>query len=133
MSAAELLYTFSGRIECRRAASGPLGLTLSGPVGGEVVHLAFRGRPPPELPAELEGGELRRASPERYLLSSGGRAWEISAAAVHVHRDVGAAFYAAVPPRRVPWPKRLLLGLVLALAARPLGRRLLMRLRRALR
>jgi len=132
MSAAAPLYSFSGRLECRRAAAGALGLTLVGRAAGELLQLAFKGAPPPDLPAVLEGGELTRVSPERYRLSSSGRSWEIAASALHVHCDVGAAFYAALPPRPVPWQKRMLWGLVLALAARPLGRRLLVRLRRAL-
>jgi hypothetical protein len=48
---------------------------------------------------------------------------------VHMHRDVSPAFYAAVPPRRVPLFKRVLWTVGLAVAASPLGRYWLNRVR----
>ncbi|MBU6378360.1 MAG: hypothetical protein KJS95_07475 [Gammaproteobacteria bacterium] len=39
-----------------------------------------------------------------------------------VHEDVGAAVFAAIPPRRVPLAKRLLWWLVLRLLASRTGR-----------
>jgi len=132
MSIAELLYNFKGRVECRRS-TGPLGLTLIGRTADPgVTWLAFQGPAPAELPASLEGALVQRSGAGEYRIASGGRSWTIAAGAIHAHRDVGAAFYAAVPPRPVPAAKRLTWRIVLALAGWPLGRRLLTRLRRAL-
>lgn len=43
------------------------------------------------------------------------------------HRDVTAEFYRAVPPRAVPWRKRLFWRAVLALAATPVATLILRR------
>jgi hypothetical protein len=53
----------------------------------------------------------------------------IDARAVHVHREIATAFYGAIPPRRVPWTKRLFWGLVLGLAGSSWGKRVLLALR----
>lgn len=47
-----------------------------------------------------------------------------------VHEDVGAAVAAVIPPRRVPWRKRLFWAAVLLLLRSPRGRRLLAARRR---
>ena len=52
------------------------------------------------------------------------------ARAVHLHREVATTFYRAVAPRLVPLSKRLFWRVVLAMAASPLGKRLLLALRR---
>jgi hypothetical protein len=54
----------------------------------------------------------------------------IEATSLHVHRDVGNAFYRAVPPRLVPLRKRLFWRVVLALAGTGAGKRLLLSIRR---
>ena len=43
------------------------------------------------------------------------------------HRDVGVQFYRAVPPRPVPWRKRLFWRALLAFAATPVAALLLRR------
>lgn len=50
-----------------------------------------------------------------------------------VHEDVGAAVYAAIPPRRVPLAKRLLWGGALRLLGSPPGRALIVVVRAACR
>jgi len=49
---------------------------------------------------------------------------------VHLHREVAAQFYHAIPPRRAPWAKRMFWRTVLALGASRMGLRLLRALRR---
>jgi hypothetical protein len=49
---------------------------------------------------------------------------------VHLHRDLAAQFYRAIPPRPAPWAKRVFWRLVLGLAASRAGLALLRALRR---
>jgi hypothetical protein len=120
-SSDEPVLRFAGRVRVLKSTSGPLGVTLIGAVSAdEIVHLALRG-PPADLPAQLEAPELWTCA-SGYRLSAGERTWHVPASAVFLHRDVGAAFYRAVPPRRVPWRKRLIWRALLALLATPLGR-----------
>jgi hypothetical protein len=49
---------------------------------------------------------------------------------VHLHREIAAPFYAAIPPRQPPWGKRLFWRVVLSLAATGAGLALLKALRR---
>jgi hypothetical protein len=124
---------FHGPVSCLRGAA-PLGLTLVGETPGhpgERTALAFSAAAPADLPAALEGGaEVERLGANRYRIRSAPREWLIEAAAVHLHRDVAAPFYRAIPPRRVPFGKRLFWKVVLALAASRAGLALLRALRR---
>src|SRR5688572_19675436 len=118
---------FRGWISCRRDGEGPLGLILIGATvdrPGEVAHLAFSARAPGDFPDALEDARVERMDARRYLIASGARQWTIDGVA-HLHREIGRAFYAAVPPRSVPWRKRLFWRVALALAAHPVGQRLL--------
>jgi hypothetical protein len=116
------MLRFTGRVRVVKGVSGPLGLTLIGAVApDEVVHLHLRCRPV-DLPGELEAPELWKCRPDGYRLAAGERSLQLPASAVFIHRDVSAAFYRAVPPRRVPWRKRLLFRTLLTLVATPLGR-----------
>jgi hypothetical protein len=122
---------FKGSVTCQRESAGPLGLTLSGispEHPGEVVHLAFSGGAPPELPHVLNDVHVERLEPHRYQVSSGGRSWSVTGVP-HLHRTVGRAFYAAVPPRPVPLRKRIFWRVALALASSAPGRAVLFRLR----
>jgi hypothetical protein len=103
---------------------------------GEEVTLAFSASAPPELPRALEDLTVERiegtgtaGTALAYRLRTAASEWVILARAVNVHREVAAAFFAAIPPRVPPWPKRLLWHLIVALAASPLGLPLLRRLR----
>jgi len=118
----ETLVRFSGGVECRRDASGPLGLTLVGAVAaGEVAHLAFLGAPPQGLPAQLETAVVERLGPREFRISAAAGSWTLLAAHTYLHLDVGRRFYDAIPPRPVPLGKRIFWRLVLAVAASPLG------------
>ena len=66
----------------------------------------------------------------RYRIASPPREWVIAAAAVHLHREIAAQFYRAIPPRTVPAPKRWMWRIVLALAATRAGLAVLRALRR---
>jgi hypothetical protein len=120
---------FRGWIACRRDGEGPLGLMLIGATAdqpGEVARLAFSAPAPADLPDALEDARVERLDERRYRIASGPRAWLIEGVA-HMHREVGKAFMLAVPPRPVPWHKRLFWGIALRAAANRLLQRLLFR------
>ena len=125
--------TFRGGVSCRRDPAGPLGLTLIGWTldhPEEKVSLAFSGRAPEGLPEVLEDATVDQLGVGQYRISSAPREWLVEAKAVHVHREIAAAFYHAIPPRTAPWSKRLFWRVVLGLAAKGWGKRLLLALRR---
>jgi hypothetical protein len=137
----EPLVSFRGTVTAVRAEHAPLGLTLTGtsagsaPQGGEPTQLAFSGAAPAALPAELRDVAVTRPDGSRFTLSGagsgGGRGeWQLEARAAHLHHDIGAVFYRALPPRPVPWSRRLMWALVLRLAASRAGLSLLAALRR---
>ena len=121
---------FRGWISCRRDGEGPLGLILVGRTSqhrrDEAVQVAFSCPAPVDLPEALEDARIEFLGDRRHRLTSGDKSWTLDGA-VHVHREVAGAFYKAIPPRRVPWRKRLFWRVMLALARNPLGRRLLLR------
>jgi hypothetical protein len=124
------IIRFRGWISCRRDGEGPLGLILVGRATQhhreEAVQVAFSCPAPADLPDALEDARIEFLGGNRHRLTSGGRSWELDCA-VHIHREVAGAFYKALPPRVVPWRKRLFWRVMLALAANPLGRKLLLR------
>jgi hypothetical protein len=127
------VVAFRGGVSCRRDSSGPLGLTLIGWTADhpeERISVAFSGRAPETLPEVLEDPTVYRIDDRRYRIASTPREWLIEATAVHVHRELAAAFYRAIPPRAAPWTKRFFWRVVLALAASSCGKRLLLALRR---
>lgn len=128
MNGARELARFSGSVECRLAASGPLGLTLVGRDAASVpVQVSFVCRAPASWPATLEAPIVLRADADRILVKAGASELTLYVNGVFVHRDVTLAFEGSVPPRRAPLGKRLFWSLVLALARTSFGRRLLMR------
>ncbi len=129
----ERLATFRGPVRCERTAAVPR-LTLSGSstteAPGEPAMLAFSAAAPADLPAMLEDAVVDHLGDGEYRIGAARGAWLISSPAGHVHRDIGAPFYRAIPPRRPPWVKRALWRAVLALAASRAGLALLKALRR---
>jgi hypothetical protein len=121
---------FRGWISCRRDGEGPLGLILVGRATQhrreEAVQVAFSCPAPVDMPEALEDARIEFLGNNRYRLTSGDKSWTLEGA-VHVHREVAGAFYKAIPPRAVPWRKRLFWRMMLALASNPLGRKLLLR------
>jgi hypothetical protein len=125
---------FSGRVEARRKDCGPLHLVLSGRTvqqPQELVHLSFAGTAPADLPDTLENATIERVGPGHFTIASGARRWTVNARAAHVHREVAAAFYRAIPPQPVRWTQRLFWRIVLALAATRPGRALVRKARGA--
>jgi hypothetical protein len=126
---------FRGAVRCRRDPAGPLEISLEGRAAGEAhgagepVTVAFSGATDPGLPEALEEAVVQRLAPTRYRIAAGAREWLIEAAAVHVHRDVGRAFYQALPPRPAPAVRRLVLRLALRLAGSRAGLSVLRALR----
>jgi hypothetical protein len=120
---------FAGWISCRRDGEGPLGLILVGHTADrpeEAVQLAFSCEPPADLPDALEDVSVEPVGEHRYRIVSGNRAWSVNGVA-HLHRDVTGEFYRALPPRSVPWRKRLFWHVLLWLASIRAGRWLLRR------
>ena len=128
----ELLVAFRGRVTCTRTAGVPV-LTLSGDSaqapGGEAA-LAFSATAVPELPDTLQDATVERLGGGQYRIVSASREWLISASAAHLHREIAGQFYRAIPPRPVPWSKRLFWRVVLTLAANRAGLAALRALRR---
>ncbi|HEU4624989.1 MAG TPA: hypothetical protein VFS52_09520 [Steroidobacteraceae bacterium] len=123
------IVRFSGWISCRRDGEGPLGLILVGRSKDrpdEAVQVAFACPAPVDLPEALEEATVERLGPRHYRLSSGDRSWTLDGVA-HIHREVASAFYKAVPPRPVPFRKRLFWRAVLGFAGTAAGRWLLRR------
>ena len=121
------VVAFRGRVECRRAPQGPLGLTLTGfaaDAPDEALHVSFTGNAPTGLPATLGNVRVEQLGPALFVIDATEGRWEVEATAMHVHHDVGAAFFRAVPPRRAPLRKRIFWRAVLAAAGNPLVRRL---------
>jgi len=120
---------FRGWIACRRDGEGPLGLILIGATvdqPGEVAYLAFSAPAPADFPDALEDVRVERIGEASYRIISRSKEWSIEGVA-HLHREVGKAFYQAIPPRAVPWPKRLFWQLALRAAANSWLQRLLFR------
>ncbi len=91
--------------------------------------LTFIGPAPDDLPASLTHAAAAALGDGRYRITCESREWIVTATSVHVHRDIGNAFYRAIPPRPVPLAKRLFWRAVLALAGTRAGKRLLLSVR----
>jgi hypothetical protein len=122
------LATFVGRVNCRSDGCGPLGLVLCGHTAHrpqELLYFSFSGTAPADLPKTLESATIERVGDQSYRILSGARIWTVSARAAHLHREVAAAFFEAVPSQPIRWTQRLFWRIVLALAATSAGRWLL--------
>jgi hypothetical protein len=124
------LAAFRGPVVCART---PGALILTGDAADsqeERLILTFVGPALPEVSEPLRDPEVLALGEHRYRISTPAHGWEIAPRSVHLHRDIGKAFYRAIPPRRVPLRKRLFWRLVLMLAGTRAGRRVLFSLRR---
>jgi len=128
----ELLVAFRGPVSCRRAAQPPA-LILSGYAAeppGDAVVLALSAAVPAECPAALEDARVERLAEGQYRITSAACSWPVSAAAAHLHFEIAAEFYRAIPPRCAPPWKRLFWRLALTLAGSRAGLAALRALRR---
>ncbi len=121
-----LLAEFSGPVHCRRELE-PAALVLAGAerAGGVPLELRFMAPGPDSLPAIVSDIDVYRLGTGEWKLRAHGGAWTVRARALLVHRDVGRAFYTALPPPRVPWRARLGWSLLLGLARLPGAARLI--------
>jgi hypothetical protein len=118
-------------VRCVRGAA-PRALTLCGQMHGSPPGpgtVLFNGTPPADLPDTLSDVRIEPVSATQYRLTAGARQWLIEARSIHVHRDVGKAFYRAIPPRPAPWRRRIFFRMALWLAASHRGMSLLRWLR----
>ncbi len=130
-STVSLVAALRGPVTCVRTANA---LILSGAAADSAddrLILTFIAPVDCRHPGLADRGQ--RARPRRASLSHHFAVWRdasCEATSVHVHRDIGKAFYRAVPPRPVPFAKRMFWSLVLALAGSRTGKRVLASLRR---
>jgi hypothetical protein len=129
----ELLVRFRGPVSCRSAAQPPA-LTLSGNTTeppGEGALLVLSAAAPADCPATaLDDAVVERLGDGQYRIRSAAHSWLVRAAAVHLHFEVAAQFYRALPPRRVPEWKRAFWRIVLVMARSRAGLATLRALRR---
>lgn len=130
-------WCFGGAVVCRAAAHG--GWRLSGTEAGGSSR-AGQGRLIVDLVCDnddgaraLAGGldgmlrdvvlERDARAPQHWWLEVAGERWPLTQARVFVHRDVVSQARAIIPPRRVPWRKRLFWSALLAVLRTAAGRR----------
>jgi len=124
------LAAFRGRVACRLARNV---LTLSGSdadSADDCLILTFICPSVPDVPDSLTAAVIHAADERHYRITSASRNLIVEATSLHVHHDIGRAFYQAVPPRPAPLKKRLFWRVVLALAGTRAGKRLLLSVRR---
>lgn len=128
--AASLRAAFRGQVTCSRTADA---LTLSGAAADSAedrLILTFGSSSIPDIPHSLTAANVRAVDAHHYRITSASGDLTLAATSLHIHRDIGKAFYRAVPPRPVPLGKRLFWRLVLWLAGSRTGKRVLSSLRR---
>ena len=126
------LIRFRGPV---RAVAGPgrTGITLLGDIVEDngsltAAQLSLNGLAPVQLPEILSDVTFEALAAQEVLLRNGAQPWRVPCRTWQLHRDVGALFYAAIPPRPTPWTRRLGWRVLLGLAALGPGLRLLRRL-----
>jgi hypothetical protein len=117
------------------AGPGRAGLTLIGQIAEpdgstSAAQLSLSCLERPQLPPTLAEVTFEALTAQEMLLRSGARDWRLRGTTWQLHRDVGAMFYAAIPPRPTPWSRRFTWRVLLGLAALSPGRWLLTRLAR---
>lgn len=126
----EPVARFAGPVSCERSA-GAVKLLLIGAcatAAAQPLRVGFA-TAPAALPAMIHDAVVEETSPGMYRIAAPEGEWTLAAPAAHVHREVGATFYRAIPPRPVPLRKRVFWRLVLMLAASRSGLALLRSLR----
>jgi hypothetical protein len=86
---------------------------------------------PQQLPSMLDDVTFEALTAPQVVLRSGAREWRMVCITWQLHRDAGAGFYAAIPPRVAPWTRRLAWRVLLGTAATAPGQWLLARRSRA--
>lgn len=120
---------FAGPVS-REPGPGAAGITLRGKLDeprSTPGQLSLIGIEAVQLPVNLADVTVEVSSASAVLLRAGALEWRIACKTWQLHRDVGAMFYAAVPPRPTPLGRRLGWRLLLGVAATAPGRWLLAR------
>lgn len=128
-----LIAAFTGTAACTHESGAAPALTLRGLSAedpAETLILSFIAVSAADWPATFTAPRVQRVDAQSYRIESAARHWRVHARALYVHRDVSAEFFRAVPPRPVPLGKRLFWRVVLGLARRRGGLRVLSALRR---
>jgi len=125
------IFRFNGPVKWV-PGPGRTGITLLGilaePAGAATaVQLSLSCIAAPELPQPLNDVTVEALTAQDVLLRGGAREWRLPCTTWQLHRDVGAMFYAAIPPRRTPWSRRATWRVLLGIAATAPGRWLLAR------
>jgi hypothetical protein len=121
-----LVVEFAGPVQCRHDTAAAI-LVLSGSerIGGAPLELLFQSPGPVELPAIVSDIDVYKSEPGSWKLRAHGGSWTLQARNLLVHRDVRAAFFAAVPPPPLKIGTWLGWSLLLTLARIPGAVRLL--------
>lgn len=119
------LAVLRGPVSCRRTPHALILTGLAGEPEQAGLILTFLAAKLPDVPDSLAAAEVLVLDERHYRIVAAEGSWELEASSVHVHRDIAAAFYRAIPPRQVPLRKRLFWRIVLALAGTRPGKRLL--------
>ena len=140
MNALPQILRFKGPLR-QVAGPGHAGITLV----GELVEsdgrftpaqLSLLGHEPMDLPSRLTDVTVEMAAAPVIVLRcvsqhGGSQQWRVDCRTWQLHREVGATFYAAVPPRPTPWIRRLTWRVLFGVAATAPGRWWLSRRSRA--
>jgi hypothetical protein len=127
-----MLARFTGPVR-KVDGPGPKGITLLGlledadPIGPVPAQLSLIGTEHNDLPDQIDDLWVEELAGSAVMLRGGAREWQITCRTLQLHRDVGVAFYAAVPPRATPWTRRVTWRMLLGIAATAPGRWLLSR------
>jgi hypothetical protein len=137
--ALQALMAFDGTVECSRPA-GAVNLVLRGRAARAPAEALFAGAAADalaSLPASLHAVRLLEyvapaadGASRRLRLESQELQLDLVARSLQLHRDVAAAFFAAVPPPHVPFKRRLGWAALLSLLRIPGVAGLLAALRR---
>ena len=135
MNAPPQILRFKGPVKWL-PGPGPAGITLLGQIvepdgSTTAAQLSLSGLERPPLPPTLDQVTFEALTAQQMLLRSGAGEWRLPGNSYQLHRDVGAMFYAAIPPRPTPWSRRITWRVLLGIAAASPGRWLLARLARA--
>jgi len=123
-------YRFEGPVQWQ-AGPGAAGVTLHGLLVASgkrtAAQLSLMCSERPALPPTLMEVTVEMVNAAEVVLRSGAQVWHLRCSTVQLHLDVGATFYAAIPPRSTPLSRRLGWRVLLMLANTAAGRWLLSR------
>jgi hypothetical protein len=133
------IFRFAGPVKWV-AGPGPAAVTLLGLLtqtagdtgrAASAAQLSLMCSERPALPDVLMDVTVEVLALSEVVLHSGAQVWHLRCSTWQLHRDVGAAFYAAVPPRATPWTRRFGWRVLLGIAGTGPGRWFLARRSRA--